>query len=86
MFYFLVHEEYNFILFHENCHNFLKNWPFSPKFCPGKAKNSPPGRIHKPGDIWEKQPLTGRSPGVPGEIAGLNISIIRGPIKFQTLL
>jgi len=36
------------------------------------AKNSPTGRIHKPGDFWENQPLTGRSPGLPGEIAGLN--------------
>ena len=60
-----------FILFHENCDNFLKNWPFSPRFCPVIAKKSPTGRIHKPGDFWEKQPLTGRSPGVPGEIAGL---------------
>ena len=61
-----------FILFHENCDNFLKNWPFSPRFCPVIAKNSPTGRIHKPGDFWENQPLTGRSPGLPGEIAGLN--------------
>ena len=60
-----------FILFHENCDNFLKNWPFSPRFCPVIAKNSPTGRIHKPGDFWENQPLTGRSPGLPGEIAGL---------------
>ena len=61
-----------FILFHENCDKFLKNWPFSPRFCPVIAKNSPTGRIHNPGDFWEKQPLTGRSPGLPGEIAGLN--------------
>ncbi len=60
-----------FILFHENCDNFLKNWPFSPRFCPVIAKNSPTGRIYKPGDFWENQPLTGRSPGLPGEIAGL---------------
>ena len=30
-------------------------------------------QCHKPGDFWEKQPLTGRSPGVPGEIAGLGV-------------
>ena len=67
-----------FILFHENCDNFLKNWPFSPRFCPVIAKNSPTGRIHKPGDFWENQPLTGRSPGLPGEIAGLNIGNVVG--------
>ena len=75
-----------FILFHENCDNFLKNWPFSPKFCPVKAKNSPTGRIHKPGDFWEKQPLTGRSPGLPGGIAGLKmLPLLRPPILFFTI-
>ena len=71
-----------FILFHENCDNFLKNWPFSPRFCPVIAKNSPTGRIHKPGDFWENQPLTGRSPGLPGEIAGLLGTSVNSNLNF----